>query len=104
MLISGDSTDDARLLPGDVVFIPPVGPTVTVDGEVRRPAIYEVKNESTASDVVQLAGGLTPEADTSKASLTRIDETSAASRDEAWIWRAQRRSRSVTETCCRSRV
>src|SRR5207248_9922706 len=41
---------------------------------VRRPAIYETKNESTIADVLELAGGLTPEADTSKAVLTRIDE------------------------------
>jgi polysaccharide biosynthesis/export protein len=74
MLIRGDSTDDARLLPGDVVFVPPLGPTITVHGEVRRPAIYEAREQSTVSDVVALAGGLTAEADTSKASLTRIDE------------------------------
>jgi polysaccharide biosynthesis/export protein len=74
MLIRGDSTDDARLLPGDVVFIPPVGPTVTVSGEVRRPAIYEAKGDSTITNVVELAGGLTAEADTIKASLTRIAE------------------------------
>src|SRR5262249_13719019 len=54
MLIRGDSTDDAKLLPGDVVFIPPVGPTVTVAGEVRRPAIYETKKESTVADVIDL--------------------------------------------------
>lgn len=74
MLIRGDTTDDARLLPGDVVFIPPVGPTITVQGEVRRPAIYEVTKNSTIADVVDLAGGLTAEADISKASLTRITE------------------------------
>ena len=74
MLIRGDTTDDARLLPGDVVFIPPVGPTITVQGEVRRPAIYEVTKNSTIADVVDLAGGLTAEADISKASLTRINE------------------------------
>src|SRR5262249_47271674 len=74
MLIRGDSTDDAKLLPGDVVFVPPVGPTVTVAGEVRRPAIYETKATSTVADVIALAGGLTPEADNGKASLTRIDE------------------------------
>jgi polysaccharide biosynthesis/export protein len=74
MLIRGDSTDDARLLPGDVVFVPPVGATISVGGEVRRPAIYEVKNETSVSDVVGLAGGLTAEADRNKASLTRIDE------------------------------
>src|SRR5919197_1932472 len=68
MLIRGDSTDDAKLLPGDIVFVHPVGATVTVNGEVRRPAIYEIKNESSVADVVQLAGGLTSEADATKAS------------------------------------
>src|SRR5438105_4795744 len=73
MLIRGDTTDDAKLLPGDVIFVPPIGPTVTVDGEVHRPAIYEIRNESSVADVVQLAGGLTPEADTAKLALTRVD-------------------------------
>src|SRR5882762_1471821 len=74
LLIRGDTTDDAKLLQGDVIFVPPVGSTVSVDGEVRRPAIYEVKHESTVADVIQLAGGLTPEADATKAMLTRIDQ------------------------------
>jgi len=73
MLIRGDTTDDAKLLQGDVIFIPPIGPTVSVDGEVHRPAIYEIRNESSVADVVQLAGGLTAEADTAKLALTRID-------------------------------
>jgi polysaccharide biosynthesis/export protein len=73
MLIRGNTTDDAKLLPDDVVFVPPLGPTITVDGEVRRPAIYEIRKEATIADVVGLAGGLNPEADTSKVVLTRID-------------------------------
>jgi polysaccharide biosynthesis/export protein len=73
MLIRGDNTDDARLLPDDVILIPAVGPTVSVDGEVHRPAIYEIRNESSVADVIQLAGGLTPEADTGNLALTRIE-------------------------------
>lgn len=73
LLIRGDTTDDTKLLPGDVIFIPPVGPTISVDGEVRRPAIYEETAVATVADVLQLAGGLTPEADTAKVVLTRID-------------------------------
>lgn len=73
MLIRGDSNDDAKLLSGDVIFIPPIGPTITVEGEVHRPAIYEMRNETSVAEAVQLAGGLTPEADTSKLALTRID-------------------------------
>ncbi|MBS0418951.1 MAG: SLBB domain-containing protein [Proteobacteria bacterium] len=73
MLIRGDTTDDTKLLPGDVIFVPPVGPTVSVDGQVHRPAIYELKGETTVAELVALAGGLLPEADTSNAMLTRID-------------------------------
>jgi polysaccharide biosynthesis/export protein len=73
MLIHGDSAGDAKLLEGDVIFVPPVGQTVSVSGEVRRPAIYEIKGETTVEDLVQLAGGLTPDADASKAMLTGWD-------------------------------
>lgn len=73
MLIRGDTSDDARLLPGDVIFIPAIGPTVSVEGEVHRPAIYEIRNEKAIAEVVQLAGGFTPDADTAKLALTRID-------------------------------
>jgi protein involved in polysaccharide export with SLBB domain len=74
LLIRGDTTDDNKLQQGDVIFVPPVGPTVSIAGEVRRPAIYEIKNESTVADLVSLAGGLTPQADPVKAMLARVDE------------------------------
>lgn len=73
LLLNGDTSGDKRLLPGDVIFIPPVGATVTATGEVRRPAIYELKGESTAKDLLYLAGGLTPNADPRVAKLERID-------------------------------
>ena len=72
LLIRGDTTDDAKLLPGDAVFVPPVGPTASVEGEVHRPAIYEIKHETTLGDLVGLAGGLTNDAEPT-AWLTRID-------------------------------
>jgi polysaccharide biosynthesis/export protein len=72
MLIHGDTTNDAKLLPGDAVFIPPIGPTAAVEGEVHRPAIYEIRHETTLGDLMQLAGGLTNDAEPT-AWLTRID-------------------------------
>lgn len=74
LLLRGDTSGDVRLLPGDVIFIPPVGSTVGVTGEIRRPAIYELKGESTAADLLYLGGGLTPEADPALARIKRIDE------------------------------
>lgn len=75
-LIHGDLSDDARLQSGDVIFIPPVGSTISVDGEVKQPAIYELLDEANLADVVQIAGGITSEADVGRASLTRIDSSS----------------------------
>jgi protein involved in polysaccharide export with SLBB domain len=74
LLLNGDTSHDARLLPGDVIFIPPVGNTAGVAGEIRRPAIYELKGESTAADLLYLGGGLTAEADPRLAQLERIDD------------------------------
>jgi polysaccharide biosynthesis/export protein len=74
LLLRGDTSDDANLLPGDVIFIPPVSATVAVDGEVQRPAIYEIKGETTVANMIQLAGGPTSEADTSRVALVRVDD------------------------------
>jgi protein involved in polysaccharide export with SLBB domain len=74
LLLRGDTGDDTKLLPGDVIFIPPIGPTVAVDGEVHRPAIYELKGNTNVSDIVKIAGGLTSEADTSRAALVRVND------------------------------
>ncbi|MCV2883298.1 SLBB domain-containing protein [Aestuariibacter sp. AA17] len=61
LLNHGDSSDDVQLQAGDVVFIPPVKDTVTIDGQVRRPAIYELKGEKTLNEAIALAGGKLPE-------------------------------------------
>jgi polysaccharide biosynthesis/export protein len=73
LLLRGDTSDDSKLMPGDVIFIPPVGNTVAVDGEVHRPAIYEFRNETTVDEIVRLAGGTTAEADTSRVALVRVN-------------------------------
>jgi len=62
LLLAGDTSDDNRLQPGDVIFIPPVGDRVGIDGEVYRPALYELKNGTNLQELVNLAGGLTPQA------------------------------------------
>lgn len=75
LLIRGDTSGDVRLQPGDVIFVPPVGKTAGVSGAVRRPAIYELKNERTVAELIQMAGGLLPTAARTEASLNRISET-----------------------------
>ena len=74
LLLKGDTSGDARLQPGDVIFIPPLGKTVGVDGEVRRPAIYELKGESSVNEVISLAGGLLPTAYPQASQIERINE------------------------------
>jgi len=76
LLLRGDTSNDAKVLPGDVIFIPPAGPVASIEGEVRRPAIYELKGNVTSEGLVALAGGLTTEADASRLSMVRIGEDS----------------------------
>ncbi|PVY70812.1 protein involved in polysaccharide export with SLBB domain [Tamilnaduibacter salinus] len=72
LLLDGDTSDDARLQPGDVIFIPPVGPRVGISGEVYRPALYELDGATTVEQAVQLAGGMTAQA---YPQITRIERT-----------------------------
>lgn len=62
LLLHGVRTDIDRLENGDTVLVPPIGPEVTVEGMVRRPAVYELRDEKSLSDVLTLAGGLLPTA------------------------------------------
>ena len=73
LLLNGDTSKDARLLPGDVIFIPPIGATAGVSGEVKRPAIYELKQERKAADIIKLAGGFKPTAYPSASRIERIN-------------------------------
>ncbi len=73
LLLNGDTSNDARLLPGDVVFIPPVGATTGVNGEVMRPALYEIRPTATVADLIYLSGGLTPRADAREGRLERLN-------------------------------
>lgn len=98
LLVNGDKSHDVPLLPGDVIYIPPVGPQVAVYGSVKSPAIFELtgderKGDATAGtptnapsnaalrgtasgtvgNILADAGGLTSMASLSRASLERID-------------------------------
>lgn len=72
MLLHGDKSKDARLLPGDIVFIPTVGPLAAVAGQVNVPAIYELKDKTTLGQLLDLAGGLAATAYGQKVDLERI--------------------------------
>jgi protein involved in polysaccharide export with SLBB domain len=72
LLLRGDTRGDVRLQAGDAIFVPPVGPTVTVDGDVRRPGIYEVKTEESVAQLIALAGGLKATANRSAIRLERV--------------------------------
>ena len=74
VLLLGDTSKDHRLRHGDVIFVPPIGPTVGIGGEVQRPAIYELKNEKTVKEVIDLSGGVLPTAALKEAHIERIQK------------------------------
>lgn len=74
MLLSGKARNNPFLQQGDVIFVPTLGPTVTVAGEVNRPAIYELLQSPNVQTVIAMAGGLLPTADPSKTQIRRLKD------------------------------
>ena len=58
LLLHGVRSGVERLQSGDTVLVPPLGPEITVEGMVRRPAIYELHGEKNIAEVLELAGGV----------------------------------------------
>ncbi|MBT8444398.1 MAG: SLBB domain-containing protein, partial [Gammaproteobacteria bacterium] len=74
LLLRGDTRNDAQLRADDVIFVPPVDFQVAIDGEVKRPAIYELKKERTLRQVIDLSGGMSPTADATSIQLRRVHQ------------------------------
>ena len=74
LLLSGDTSNDARIQEGDVIYIPTVGDQVSINGQVLRPAIYELKGGESIEDLIELSGGLGSKAFPGSSRLQRIND------------------------------
>ena len=60
LLLTGQLDDELALMEGDRVFVPPIGKTIGVAGDVQRPGIYEVNgraDDMSVGEAVDMAGG-----------------------------------------------
>lgn len=73
LLLHGIRSDLQRLENGDSLLVPSIGPQVTVEGMVRRPAIYELHGEISLREVLELAGGILPTAALQHIEVQRIE-------------------------------
>ena len=82
LIVRGDKSKDAQLLPGDVIYVAPVGRLAALSGSVNVPAIFELKDHDTLGDAITYAGGLTTTAAGQRAIVERIDEHHARRAEE----------------------
>ncbi len=78
----GDKSHDVALLPGDVIYIPPIGAQIAISGNVNEPGVYELKGETTVAAALEGAGGLTNLAGAERVLLERIDNHSSRRAEE----------------------
>lgn len=76
LFLRGDKSKDRRLQDGDVIFVPTVGPLVGIVGNVRRPAVYELKEAAGLKTLFKLAGGVIPTAYTLQVQVERVEGNS----------------------------
>ncbi|PKN17318.1 MAG: hypothetical protein CVU71_16175 [Deltaproteobacteria bacterium HGW-Deltaproteobacteria-6] len=72
LLLKGDKSKDVTLMAGDVVFVPVTELMVGIAGNVRRPAIYELRGRHDLESIIELAGGIVPAAYTQQIQVERI--------------------------------
>ena len=72
LLQHGDKANDAQLVSGDVILIPPAGPKIALFGSIEHPGIYELCGPTTLGDALHLADGPSPLAATSQIILERV--------------------------------
>ena len=83
-LVYGDQSDNIRLRDQDIIKIPPYKKHVRLRGEVRRPALYEMKEGETLSKLIEIAGGFTEKAYTERLVLRRTTSTQRSITDVRW--------------------
>lgn len=71
--LKGDKSRDIRLQPGDTIFVPSIGPVAGISGNVKKAAIYELKNEKNLQDLLELAGGINPTGYLQRIQISRIE-------------------------------
>ena len=71
-LLTGKKPEDQKLQHDDVIFIPQRLKTISIQGAVKRPGIYELKNDETLSDLFEIGGGLKNTAYLDRAQIDRI--------------------------------
>ena len=73
LLVRGDKSKDVKLLPGDVIYIPPVGAQAAIIGSVNSPGIYELLPDETLAQAIGDAGGPSAIASATRAAIERIE-------------------------------
>ena len=73
LLLHGIRGDVQRLQAGDTIQVPPLKGQVTIEGMVRRPAIYELNGEKGLAEVLELAGGVLPSGTLRHVDVERVE-------------------------------
>ena len=70
-ILKGKTMDAIRLQEGDVIIVPTYDMLVNVQGNVKRPMFYEMKNGETVKTLIEYAGNFTADAYTKNLRITR---------------------------------
>ena len=71
-LMDGDSSQDINLMAGDTIFIGSVRRLVSIEGEVKRPGVYELLPNEKFNELINMAGGLLPTGYAKRIQITSV--------------------------------
>ena len=76
IFINGEKESDLQIRDNDVLLIPPIGDVVAIRGSVKRPAIYELPEDTSVAlgELIQMAGGLDVKGYAHRLQIERVAE------------------------------
>ena len=77
LLIDGDRTRDITIEAGDVILVDPADQFIALSGQVKRPAIYEIKDDETLKDLIKFGLGFTKIANKTNINFTILNINSS---------------------------
>ncbi len=83
-LVDGKTSQNIRLINGDVIFVPVRQSNIEIEGQVFRPGIYETKKDESIAKLIHHAGNLTPKAQQSMEIYRLLSREQRTSEDFAY--------------------
>jgi len=84
LIVNANQEDNVRVMDNDIIRVRPYQNRIRLNGEVKRPGLYELKDGETLADLMEFAGGFAENAYKDRIVIRRITNIERSLTDVKW--------------------